>query len=93
MDRQTGRPAGDRRSRHRSEGKAGNPGFVDCHMHPTILADCYKKISCLPPKINSIEELIEAIREERSNLDGRAWIEGWGYDEGKLKEHRRAKPL
>ncbi len=70
------------------KGKRVIPGFVDCHMHPTILADCYKKISCLPPKINSIEELIEAIREERSNLDGRAWIEGWGYDEGKLKEHR-----
>lgn len=70
------------------KGRRVIPGFVDCHMHPIILADCYKKISCLPPKINSIEELIEAIRKERADLKDRTWIEGWGYDEGKLKEHR-----
>lgn len=70
------------------QGKRVIPGFVDCHMHPSILADCYKKISCLPPEITSIEELVEAIRKERSNLGSRTWIEGWGYDEGKLKEHR-----
>ena len=43
------------------------PGLIDCHMHPVILADCAKKISCLPPAVISIEELAEVIREAAKN--------------------------
>ena len=34
------------------------PGFVDAHMHPVMLADFSKEISALPPKVNSIKDLI-----------------------------------
>ncbi len=64
------------------------PGFVDAHMHPVMLADFSKKISSLPPKVNSIEELKQAIREVRNAQGPGKWIEGWGYDEGKLAERR-----
>ena len=70
------------------QGKRIIPGFVDTHMHPIILADCAQKISCLPPLINNIDELKEAIRRESENKKEGQWIQGWGYDEEKFAEHR-----
>lgn len=64
------------------------PGFVDAHMHPLMLADFSKQISALPPKIHSIAELIEAVREQREKQGPGKWCLGWGYDEGKFAEHR-----
>ena len=69
-------------------GKRVIPGFVDAHMHPVMLADFSKKISSLPPKVHSIEELKEEIRKVRQAQGPDKWIEGWGYDEGKLAEGR-----
>lgn len=64
------------------------PGLVDSHMHPTMLAGFSKQISALPPSIYSIAGLKDKIREVRKSQAAGEWIEGWGYDEGKLKEHR-----
>lgn len=64
------------------------PGFVDAHMHAVMLADYSRQISALPPKINSIAELIVAIREQRAHQDADTWIHGWGYDEALLAEGR-----
>ncbi len=70
------------------EGRRVLPGFVDSHMHPIMLADTYKQISCLPPVIHSIAELTDEIAKVRASQGPDRWIEGWGYDEGKLAEHR-----
>jgi len=70
------------------KGKTVIPGFVDCHMHPLMLAEFSRQISCLPPKVNSIAELSEAIKTARADLRPGGWIRGWGYDEGKLAEKR-----
>lgn len=64
------------------------PGFIDAHMHPVMLADFSQKISVLPPNIHSIAELIDAVRDARAKQGPGDWIHGWGYDEGKLTEHR-----
>ena len=69
-------------------GKRVIPGFVDAHEHPVMLADFSKKISSLPPKVHSIEELKQEIRKVRQSQGPDKWIEGWGYDEGKLAEKR-----
>lgn len=70
------------------KGKKIIPGFIDAHMHGVMLANVCKQISCLPPEINSIEELIDKIAEVRKTQEKGKWIKGWGYDEGKLKENR-----
>ena len=70
------------------QGKSVIPGFIDSHMHPIILADCMDKISCLPPEINSIEELKSAIQEKTKVIAQGEWSRGWGYDEEKFAEHR-----
>ncbi len=69
-------------------GKCVIPGFVEGHMHPVILADFNPQISCLPPQVNSIDEMKAAIQERRKTIGNREWIMGWGYDEGKFAEHR-----
>ena len=64
------------------------PGFVDSHMHPVMLADFRKKITAMPPKINSIEDLVQAVKDCRDLQGPGKWIEGWGYDEQGLAEKR-----
>lgn len=64
------------------------PGFVDAHMHPVILADFRKQITVMPPEINSIKDLVHAIRQRREQNGPGQWIEGWGYDEQGLAEKR-----
>jgi len=75
------------------QGRTVIPGFVDAHMHPMMLAEYSRQIACLPPKINSIRELSEAIaqtaKDLRKDSEGELpWICGWGYDEGKYEEKR-----
>ena len=79
------------------QGRTVIPGFVDAHMHPMMLAEYSRQIACLPPKINSIRQLSEAIARkaeeihaegDRADEDGLTWIRGWGYDEGKYEEKR-----
>ena len=69
-------------------GKRVIPGFVDAHMHPIMLADFSKKISALPPVVNSLTDLEQKIAEVRDKQEAGEWIQGWGYDEGKLAEKR-----
>lgn len=70
------------------QGKRVLPGFVDAHMHPVMLADMSRQISCLPPNIYSIEEMAEKIKEVREKQGPGKWVMGWGYDEGKFEEKR-----
>jgi len=70
------------------KGRRVLPGFIDSHMHPLFLANVSKQIVCMPPVTNSIEELVEHIRKKREEQGSDTWIEGWGYDEGKLLEGR-----
>ncbi|MGM0420865.1 MAG: amidohydrolase [Bacillota bacterium] len=70
------------------KGRRVLPGFIDIHMHASYLARDTKKIACLPPKITSIEDLQNKVREKKNKLPAGEWIEGWGYDEGKLAERR-----
>lgn len=69
-------------------GKRVLPGFMDSHMHPIMLAATTRQITCLPPAVHSIEELIAEIRRIREKQGPDQWILGWGYDEGKLAEGR-----
>ncbi|MBT2736060.1 amidohydrolase [Bacillus sp. ISL-7] len=64
------------------------PGLIDAHLHPLYLANASKQIACTPPLIHSIEDLIKEIRSLRGAQGKDKWVEGWGYDEGKLLEGR-----
>ena len=64
------------------------PGFVDAHMHVGMLAEQSLQISCLPPAVSSIDDLVASIKSVRSRQKAGDWITGWGYDEGKIADNR-----
>jgi predicted amidohydrolase YtcJ len=70
------------------KGKRILPGFMDAHVHPLFLANASKQIACTPPLVNSIEDLKEQVRALSETKQEDEWMEGWGYDEGKLLEGR-----
>ena len=92
----TGTPAYEPNEVIDLHGKTVIPGLVDAHMHPLMLAEYSKQIACLPPKVNSIEDLVTEIARVRQEIIASGnngseeipWIRGWGYDEGKYTEKR-----
>lgn len=65
------------------------PGLIDCHTHPKYIADALHGTACTPPNVNSIQEMIAALKASPQYGQGPGvWIEGWGFDETKLAEHR-----
>lgn len=71
------------------EGKTVLPGLIDVHTHPKYIADALHGVACTPPNVNSIEEMKAALKQSPAFGKGPAtWIEGWGFDETKLAEHR-----
>lgn len=65
------------------------PGLIDVHTHPKYIADALHGVACTPPLVNSIKEMQEALRKSPAFGKGpNTWIEGWGFDETKLAEHR-----
>jgi predicted amidohydrolase YtcJ len=71
------------------EGKTVLPGFIDVHTHPTYVAMIVNSVPCTVPTINNIPEMIGALKKHPNFGKGpKDWIEGFGYDESKLAEHR-----
>ena len=63
------------------EGKRVLPGLIDAHMHGLMLAGYSQQISALPPKINSIADLSEAIKEVAATKEPGDWIRGYASEE------------
>ncbi len=86
--------AGDARAVDRATsidlgGRTVVPGFIDIHTHPTYVAMTVGAVPCTIPTVTDIPGMIEALRTHRHYGKGEQdWIEGWGYDESKLREHR-----
>ncbi|MGC9334972.1 MAG: amidohydrolase [Anaerolineae bacterium] len=71
------------------EGPVVLPGFIDAHTHPTYIAMVMGAVACTVPMVNSIPEMLDALRRHPNYGQGDTdWIQGWGYDESKLEEHR-----
>lgn len=69
------------------QGQTVMPGFIDVHTHPTYVAMIMNSVPCTVPVVNNIPEMIAALRKH-PNFGKDDWIEGFGYDESKLAEHR-----
>ncbi len=71
------------------KGRLVLPGLIDVHTHPKYIADALHGVACTPPVVNSIDEMVAVLRQSPAYGAGPdVWIEGWGFDETKLKEHR-----
>lgn len=70
-------------------GRTVLPAFLDIHTHPPGVAMTVRAVPCIAPAVTNIPEMIAALKKHPQAGQGHdAWIEGWGYDESKLAEHR-----
>lgn len=66
------------------EGRTVLPGLLDMHVHPALMANTADAVECLPPRVQSVTELIAALRTHPRYGAGKSdWIVGAGYDETK----------
>ena len=70
------------------EGMTLLPGLIDAHCHLRAQTSMNLAVPCSRNKINSIEEIILAIREHAKRLPTGTWIRATGYDPFFLTENR-----
>lgn len=64
------------------------PAFIDAHLHPLMLAVTSRQLACTSLGVTSIVGMVQALKKLSEAQSPDSWIEGWGYDEGKLEEGR-----
>lgn len=70
------------------EGATLLPGFIDTHNHILSYALMLDMVNCSSPLNKNIEEVLVRIREKAKELSKGEWIQGFGYDDTLLAEHR-----
>lgn len=66
-------------------GLTATPGLIDAHLH---FADVDPLYSIDLSRVQNIAEVLKVIRERAAKSKPGEWIQGHGWDEGKLAEHR-----
>ena len=70
-------------------GRAVTPGLLDAHAHfSSGGAQRLYVVDLSYPAVKNMEDVGRAVREQATKLSPNAWIEGRGWDEGKLTERR-----
>jgi predicted amidohydrolase YtcJ len=67
-------------------GKTATPGLIDTHFHMDGTAPL--EVDAAYPSVKSIAEIVEKVRARAASLAPGEWIQGRGWDEGKLEERR-----
>ncbi len=67
------------------QGQTATPGLIDAHLH---FADIEPVYSIDLSKVHSVAEVLQLVRERAAKAQPGEWIQGQGWDEGKLAEHR-----
>jgi predicted amidohydrolase YtcJ len=71
------------------QGRTVIPGLLDVHTHPAFLATLVDAVSCVPPEVNSLADLLDRLRMHPDLGAGPdRWVQGFGYDESKYPEGR-----
>jgi hypothetical protein len=69
-------------------GKTVLPGFIDAHEHLSWFAENYLNLDCSPHSADSIDKLVEIIRQRTFEIAGGEWVRGVLYDDTKMKDGR-----
>jgi len=71
------------------EGRTVTPGLLDAHAHFwSSGADRLYVLDLSYPNVESVRDVVEAVAGQVSGLEAGAWVQGNGWDEGKLEELR-----
>jgi predicted amidohydrolase YtcJ len=66
-------------------GRTATPGLIDSHLHFASVDPIY---SINLSSAHSMEDVIKRVRDRVATAKPGDWIQGQGWDEGKLAEHR-----
>lgn len=66
-------------------GYTATPGLIDAHLH---FADVDPLYSMDLSRVQAIAEVLQAVRDRAAKAKPGEWLQGYGWDEGKLAEHR-----
>lgn len=69
-------------------GRTLMPGFNEAHNHMIGFGETLQYIDCGYPAVESIEDIVRAVRERAATQPPGSWIIGRGYDDNKLAERR-----
>ena len=69
------------------------PGIVDAHMHAFDCALALRRVSCLPPAVDSLTGLKQRLADRAGSLPAGAWVVATGYDDTRLREKRHPSRL
>ncbi len=77
-------------SRVDAEGKTIVPGFIDCHVHPVGTMLLYETLVGNPFDVEfvTIESIVEKLRAKARSTPPGTWVEGYFYDDTKVKDKR-----
>ena len=68
-------------------GRTATPGLIDTHVH--IADGGVAEINAIDlGDATSVAEIVRRVKEKAAQLKAGEWIQGHGWDEGKLTEHR-----
>ncbi len=71
------------------DGRTVTPGLLDAHAH--FWGSGAERLYVLDlsyPKVTSVREVVAAVAEQVEDLEPGQWVQGVGWDEGKLEELR-----
>jgi len=65
------------------------PGFIDAHCHPiSLVGRQLFQVDCSPKAVNSIDNIILALKKRADKTPKGKWVLGVNYDDTKLVEKR-----
>ncbi|MFQ6053240.1 MAG: amidohydrolase [Candidatus Bathyarchaeia archaeon] len=70
------------------EGRTVLPGLIDSHIHMVGTGLALSMIDCRTPPMRSIADIVAAVKERAEEAGPGEWIQGRGWDQAKLAEHR-----
>jgi predicted amidohydrolase YtcJ len=81
--------AGPATQRVKLEGRTATPGLLDAHAHFwSSGADLLYVLDLSYPNVRSVTDIVAEVREQVTVVEAGEWVQGRGWDEGKLEELR-----
>lgn len=68
-------------------GRTATPGLIDSHTHFSAAAELYS-IDLSDASVTTVADVVERVAARVKTLKPGEWVQGRGWDEGKLAEHR-----
>ena len=75
---------------HDARGMTVVPGFIDCHLHPEGETLLYEVLVGNPFEVEfvTIDSIIAKLRERSASTPPGTWVQGFFYDDTKVKDQR-----